>query len=174
MYADPPDVGLRRSTIHHSPFPLTPRVPAALTAGLPAGRMAAVERGQTRSMEESPGSMETRCRITSGEGDLRESATESKPPITPPGAQALERCEARVKGCGKSAPRSWQQERHGKPHREQDRIGAAGSLRGAERATWRQGAGLRACFQAAVRVGCTRRVASHAPDEWPSREPRSQ
>ena len=31
----------------------------------------------------------------------------------------------RVKGCGKSAPRSWQQERHGKPHREQDRIGTA-------------------------------------------------
>ena len=31
--------------------------------------------------EESPGSMEARCRITSGEGDLRESATESKPPL---------------------------------------------------------------------------------------------
>ncbi len=30
-----------------------------------------------------------------------------------------------MKGCGKSAPRSWQQERHGKPHREQDRIGTA-------------------------------------------------
>ena len=35
------------------------------------------------------------------------------------------RSGVRVKGCGKSAPRSWQQERHGKPHREQDRIGAA-------------------------------------------------
>ncbi len=31
----------------------------------------------------------------------------------------------RVKGCGKSAPRSRRRERHGKPHREQDRIGAA-------------------------------------------------
>jgi hypothetical protein len=31
---------------------------------------------------------------------------------------------ARVKGWGKSPPRAWQQERHGKPHREQDRIGA--------------------------------------------------
>ena len=30
--------------------------------------------------EESPGSMEQRCRITSGGGDPRESATESKPP----------------------------------------------------------------------------------------------
>eukprot|EP00465_Bigelowiella_longifila_P003887 CAMPEP_0185262034 /NCGR_PEP_ID=MMETSP1359-20130426/10288_1 /TAXON_ID=552665 /ORGANISM="Bigelowiella longifila, Strain CCMP242" /LENGTH=43 /DNA_ID= /DNA_START= /DNA_END= /DNA_ORIENTATION= len=30
--------------------------------------------------EESPGSTEARCRVTPGEGDLRESATESKPP----------------------------------------------------------------------------------------------
>ena len=36
-----------------------------------------------------------------------------------------------MKGCGKSAPRSWQQERHGKPHREQDRIGVVeGQLSG--------------------------------------------
>ena len=31
---------------------------------------------------------------------------------------------ARVKGCGKSAPRGRQRQRHGKPRREQDRIGA--------------------------------------------------
>jgi hypothetical protein len=31
--------------------------------------------------EESPGSLEARCRITSGGGDPRDSATESKPPI---------------------------------------------------------------------------------------------
>jgi hypothetical protein len=30
--------------------------------------------------EESPGSTEARCRITSGGGDPRDSATESKPP----------------------------------------------------------------------------------------------
>ena len=35
---------------------------------------------------------------------------------------------ARVKRCGKSAPRPWQQGRQGKPHREQDRIGAAGGV----------------------------------------------
>ena len=35
--------------------------------------------------EESPGSMEARCRIISGGGDPRDSATESKPP-----AEALE------------------------------------------------------------------------------------
>jgi hypothetical protein len=64
--------------------------------------------------EESPGSTETRCRITSGGGDPRESATESKPPRSG---------EVRVKGWGKSPPRRWRQGRHGKPHREQDRIG---------------------------------------------------
>ncbi len=32
---------------------------------------------------------------------------------------------ARVKRCGKSAPRVRQRKRHGKPHREQDRIGTA-------------------------------------------------
>ena len=30
--------------------------------------------------EESPGSTKTRCQINSGEGDLRDSATENKPP----------------------------------------------------------------------------------------------
>jgi len=50
--------------------------------------------------EESPGSTETRCRITSGGGDPRESATERKPP-TP----RISGPSVRVKGCGKSAPR---------------------------------------------------------------------
>ena len=36
--------------------------------------------------------------------------------------------QARVKRCGKSAPRLRQRRRHGKPHREQDRIGAARML----------------------------------------------
>ena len=33
--------------------------------------------------EESPGSTEPRCRVTPGEGNFRESATESKPPCRP-------------------------------------------------------------------------------------------
>src|SRR5499426_2838175 len=70
--------------------------------------------------EESPGSTETRCRVTPGGGDPRESATESKPPCRPLARAAR---TARVKGCGKSAPRARQRERHGKPHREQDQIG---------------------------------------------------
>jgi len=76
--------------------------------------------GTPRALEESPGSTGTRCRVTPGGGDPRESATESKP--LPPASAA----GARVKGCGKSAPRPRQRGWHGKPHREQDRIGAAG------------------------------------------------
>ncbi len=80
--------------------------------GRPVGRMTAV----ASAMEESPGSTEIRCRITSGEGNLRESATENKPPGFIP---------ARVKRCGKSAPRDRQRKRHGKPHQEQNQIGVA-------------------------------------------------
>jgi len=63
---------------------------------------------------------------------------------------------ARVKGCGKGAPRSRRRERQGKPHREQDQIGTAGRA-----IAW-------ACFRAAVRVGRTRRPATDVPDEWSS------
>jgi len=77
----------------------------------PDGRSAGLRPGG----EESPGSTETRCRVTPGGGDPRDSATESKPPGSG---------RVRVKGCGKSAPRGRQRSRHGKPHREQDRIGA--------------------------------------------------
>ena len=31
-------------------------------------------------VEESPGSIGTQCQLTTGEGDLRDSATENKPP----------------------------------------------------------------------------------------------
>src|SRR6185369_8215164 len=40
------------------------------------------------------------------------------------------------KGCGKSAPRLRQRRRHGKPHREQDRIGAAHGLARSSRPGW--------------------------------------
>jgi hypothetical protein len=92
---------------------LAVRPPAAYTnAGRwPDGRSAGFRPGG----EESPGSTETRCRVTPGGGDPRDSATESKPPGSG---------RVRVKGCGKSAPRGRQRSRHGKPHREQDRIGA--------------------------------------------------
>lgn len=76
------------------------------------------------------------------------------------GTSARRRVEARVKWCGKSAPRGRQRARQGKPRREQNRIGTARAF------------GLRACFRAAVRVGCTRRPATGVPDEWSSRHTR--
>ena len=128
------------------------------------GRLLLCESGQSAGwplsfgIEESPGSTEKRRRITSGGGDPRESATESKPPP----ARTCSSWEVRVKGCGKSAPRGRQRQRHGKPRREQNRIGTTG--RGPTTAS--------TPLRGVVRVGCTRRPATAAPDEWPSRAAR--
>jgi hypothetical protein len=110
-------------------------------AGQPRSASAERPRG-----EESPGSTETRCRITSGGGDPRESATESRPPSS---------SEVRVKGWGKSPPRTWRHGRHGKPHREQDRIGMT-----------RTAQAVQPVSGPVIRVGCTRPGASPVPDEW--------
>ncbi len=67
-------------------------------------------------VEESPDSMKTRCRVTPGGGNPRDSATEKRRPA---------HAQVTVKRCGKSAPRVWQQPRHGKPHREQCQIGTS-------------------------------------------------
>ena len=90
------------------------------------------------------------CRVTPGEGNLEESATEN---AKPPESFAP---RVRVKRWGKSPPRERQRKRHGKPHREQDQIGAA------RRATGKAG------FRAAARVGRARRSATGVPEEWPS------
>src|ERR1700735_4301948 len=57
------------------------------------------------------------CQVTPGGREPTESATER---YRLSAAQAV---PARVKWCGKSAPRRWQHRRHGKPHLEQDQIG---------------------------------------------------
>ena len=62
-----------------------------------------------------------------------------------------------MKRCGKCAPRLRQRRRHGKPHREQDRIGAA------------RGAIPGSMSGSAARVGCSKRRATGVPEEWPSR-----
>ena len=103
--------------------------------------------------EESPGSMETRCRVTPGGGDPRESATENSPPS---GMPDIVRCPGvRVKGCGKSAPRGRQRSRLGKPHREQDQVGTTARKN-------------RPVSRPVVRVGRARRLATGVPDEWSS------
>ncbi len=79
---------------------------------------------------------------------------------TAPPADHRSATGVRVKGCGKSAPRARRRERHGKPHREQDRIGAADPML--------FGAEGQACFRAAARVGRARRPATGVPDEWSS------
>jgi hypothetical protein len=58
-----------------------------------------------------------RCQVTPGGREPTESATERYR------LSAAQAAPARVKWCGKSAPRGWQHQRHGKPHREQDQIG---------------------------------------------------
>jgi hypothetical protein len=70
---------------------------------------------------------------------------------------------ARVKRCGKSAPRRRQRRWHGKPHREQDRIGAARGLGAKAQRT------SRSVSRPAVRVGCWRRRVTGVQEEWPSR-----
>ena len=109
--------------------------------------------------EESPGSTEARCRVTPGGGDPRESATENIPPSPCQPIRGIA-WAVRVKWCGKSAPRRRQRRWQGKPHREQDQVGAAGRFGIA-------GAAGRA-FRAAARVGRVRRSATNVPDEWPS------
>lgn len=122
-------------------------LPAGACHTAPASRLDdRADRWRKPVREESPGSTETRCRVTPGEGDLRESATEIEPP----------RCAGvRVKRWCKRPPRDRQRDRHGKPHREQDRIGM----------TW---AKARPVSGLVVRVGCTRRPATGVPDEWSS------
>ena len=65
-----------------------------------------------------------------------------------------------MKGCGKSAPRTWQQGRHGKPHREQDQIGM--TRRFASRFS-----------RPVIRVGCSRTPVTAPIEEWPSRRRKS-
>src|SRR6476659_4888179 len=62
---------------------------------------AAPARAERLAGEESPGSIDIRCRITSGGGDPRDSATENEPPACALWGFGV----VRVKRCGKSAPR---------------------------------------------------------------------
>jgi hypothetical protein len=132
----------RTSTPGELRLTLPTREPIARSASRPGGR-------DVTRIEESPGSTEKRWRLTAAGGDPRESATEIEPPI---GLRA----EARVKRCGKSAPRLRQRRWQGKPHREQDRIGMT-RPRG-------QGSPARV-----IRVDCLRRGANRDPEEWPPR-----
>ena len=112
------------------------------------GNRCAIGRGKS-------GLHRARCQVTPGGREPTESATESKPPKRRSNAAT-----ARVKGCGKSAPRRWQHRRHGKPHLEQDQIGK------------HAGFGPVPAARRSFRVGRSRRAATRVPDGWlPSTEP---
>ncbi len=114
--------------------------PYLIPARGPGGRVA------LRRTEESPGSTGTRCRVTPGGSGFGRGQGKCHREQT---AHHL-RVRARVKGCGKSAPRDRQRKRHGKPHREQDRIGAAYGE-----------------FRPVARVDCLSPHASAGLEEWP-------
>ena len=123
-------------------------------APLPGGRAAAALRRRGKS-----GLHETRVAgnarpVKGSRPKPRESATESIPPMA-----GFLPDQARVKGCGKSAPGSRQRGPHGKPHPEQGRIGAARRLD-------RQGCFAPSLRAATARVGCSSRGAIRGPDEW--------
>jgi len=61
---------------------LTARAPHPIPVAS-VGRTAARAKAERQAREESPGSMDMRCRITSGGREPRESATESRPPASP-------------------------------------------------------------------------------------------
>ena len=99
------------------------------------------------------------------QGKCHRERTAAPTPPSPAFGGGIKRREgrARVKRCGKSAPRFRQRRRQGKPHREQNRIGTASRLVRA-RAITPQGD-----VRPAVRVGCSRQGANLVPEEWPSR-----
>ncbi len=88
-----------------------------------------------------------RCRVTPGDWfwPVTESATESRPPM------ALFREQARVKGCGKSAPGFRRRRLQGKPHLEQGQIGDEE---------------MPVSFES--RVGCLSLSVMAVLDKWPS------
>lgn len=97
--------------------------------------------------EESPDSIRQRCRVTPGGGNPRDSATENRPPAS---------ARVRVKRWGKGPPGGWQQTSHGKPHREQCRIGTTRLSR--------QGG-----LAPVVRVGSLTPAAMRCAEEWSSK-----
>ncbi len=89
------------------------------------GRAAALVICRKAAGEESPGSMEIRCRVTPGGVTPGIVPQKADRPSSVPLSRSGRDDGVRVKGWGKSPPRRWQHRRHGKPHWEQNRIGTA-------------------------------------------------
>jgi hypothetical protein len=102
--------------------------------------------------------MDMRCRITSGGGDPRESATENKPPSALPGACGKGETVRQERTALTATPAARQTPPGAKPHRD-----------GVERLPRKRQRFQDRCLDPAVRVGCLKRRATGAPEEWPSR-----
>ncbi len=90
-----------------------------MAMGLPDGRSLSASSRQ-RKVRSPQGSVPANGRGDPLKADFTESATEN----IPPGSRRFgDVGSVRVKRCGKSAPRSEQSGRQGKPHAEQDQIG---------------------------------------------------
>jgi hypothetical protein len=61
-------------------------------------------------------------KVRTPQGSVPRNAREGRPYGKCHRKYTASHCEVRVKRCGKSAPRRWQQRRHGKPHTEQGQI----------------------------------------------------
>lgn len=107
-------------------------------------------------LEESPGSTERRYRLTAGGRGSERKPFQGKCHRK---QTTWVSTQARVKRCGKSAPRPGQPGRQGKPYREQGRIGVL--VLGLA-----PGTGV---FRPATRVGRARRAVRPVPEEWSSR-----
>ena len=116
--------------------------------------------------EESPGSIDIRCRITSGGGDPRDSATENEP-LPPP---CLPRSRGGIKGgdskgekvrsertAGPATETAWQTTPGARPNRDGNAAMFASAIT------------PQGDVRLAVRVGCSRQRANVVPEEWPSR-----
>src|SRR5262249_9782981 len=120
------------------------------------GRAAARADAERWAREESPGSMDMRCRITSGGRKPRESATENRPPPSPQGESGKGETvrQERTASAATSAAR-------------QTPLGATRKRGGA--APSARAGGRDGCPDPPVGVGCGRRRATGVEEEWPSR-----
>ena len=138
---------------------LTPPEPAPtpIPVSRPDGRPGYARKG---AGEESPGSMDERCRITSGGAALHGDASGKVPQKTDRLGRVVYWLKVRVKRWGKSPPRlsAMTAARQTPPGAKPNRNGVSG-------------ANALGPSGPVIRVGCLRRRATGVPEEWPSRLP---
>ena len=97
-------------------------------------------------------------------GKLKDFSTESATENRPPAFALTSYGAARVKRCGKSAPRFAQARRHGKPHRVQGQIGNPGAARSRFRES-ETGSGYRLQRQMILSAARRRQNSAYSPSK---------